>query len=225
MIYVIRHGEKNAAGNHLSRVGRSRAQYVAQLWGPEGRFAIPKAIFANFYNQEFNSVELVEPLAERLGLPVNSSLNRKHNWHAAGAILSHLDRDALPILVAWEHRHIVRLLVDMGCPCERLAPWWSRGWPKIDFDEVFILFFRSGMCMRVSRTNEGFYKSQRSWWSRWHPYLWVFVLLLSPPIVLCLWCLLRRLPPLKDGKMALGPETCDKEVDSNRSLDSPLLGA
>mmetsp|Transcript_32519 Transcript_32519/g.69257 ORF Transcript_32519/g.69257 Transcript_32519/m.69257 type:complete len:267 (-) Transcript_32519:34-834(-) len=162
IIYVIRHGEKNSIGNHLDKIGLERAQHVADLWDGT-RFPAPKAIFANLYDNEFNSVELVEPLAHRLGLPVNSSENRKHNWQAAGKILHALEAKGSPILVAWEHRHIVRLLVDMGCSSTWLANWWSGLWPRTDFDEIFIATFRDGACVDLTREREHFLVPQTVW--------------------------------------------------------------
>lgn len=167
VIYVIRHGEKNRAGNHLNETGLSRADFIASLWDDDrARFQPPKAIFANFYNDEYNSMELVQPLADRLGLPVNSSFNRANNWEAAEAMLSALGEYGSPILVAWEHRHIVRLLVDMGCFRPWLAQWWSRAWPSSDFDEVFILTFRRGVCASVARRREGFTFQDTPAWQR-----------------------------------------------------------
>jgi len=140
---------------HLNATGLARAQYVAGLWDGTS-FPVPKAIFANLFNDEFNSVELVEPLAHRFGLPVNTSYNRRDNWQAAGAILHALQDKGSPILVAWEHKHIVRLLVDMGCARPWLADWWSRLWPRSDFDEIFVADFSDGACVALRREREGF---------------------------------------------------------------------
>jgi len=169
-IFVIRHGEKNKAGNHLNETGQMRAAFVKRLWGSHGRFPSPKKIFANLYDEEYNSVELVEPLARSLNLSVNSSFNRENNFRAAGAILTELSMQTSPILIAWEHKHIVRLLVDMGCGRPWLEPWWSTHWPKTDFDEIFILSFVNGTCPNVDITKEHFSSSLKldiawPWWS------------------------------------------------------------
>jgi len=166
-IFVLRHGEKTEAGNHLDKTGWMRAEYLRSLWGDHGRFSSPKAVFANFYGFHeschldwslciWNSYELVQPLAMSLNLTVNHSFNRADNFKAAGGILSTLSMQNSPILVAWEHKHIVRLLVDMGCSRPWLEKWWSTNWPGTDFDEVFVLSFSNGTCTDIRLTHENF---------------------------------------------------------------------
>lgn len=209
-IFVIRHGEKNDAGNHLSERGQMRAQFVKSLWGHHGRFPSPKRIFANFYNGEYNSVELVEPLAKSLGLPVNSSFNRGDNFRAAGAMIADLSMESSPILVAWEHKHIVRLLVDMGCGRPWLEKWWSTNWPKTDFDEIFIITFVNGTCLNLGMTREYFSLDVKQ---EIDPFMLLFLL----PLFLA-----AAIAALK--KKQQKPKLVTGHDDSDSSVDCPLLG-
>jgi len=209
-IFVIRHGEKNKAGNHLNATGQMRAAFVKSLWGDHGRFPSPKRIFANLYDEEYNSVELVEPLARSLGLAVNSSFNRKDNFKAAGAILAELSMQTSPILVAWEHKHIVRLLVDMGCRRPWLEKWWSTHWPRTDFDEIFVLSFVNGTCLNVDMTHEYFSDNMKQGivWPSLSFMLGFMLFLFSMAAIAVTACQKRHQPKVV-----------------NSTIDSPLLGA
>jgi len=216
-IFVVRHGEKNIAGTHLNETGQMRAQFLKSLWGYSGRFSSPKRIFANFFHEEYNSVELVEPLAKSLHLVVNSSFNRGDNFRAAGAILSELTVHASPILVAWEHKHIVRLLVDMGCARPWLEKWWSTHWPRTDFDEIFMLSFGDGACLNVGIAKENFPLNLKQDIFRpvWSCML-IFMLILCSSLVLVVRCQKKTRQDIKF--------VAERGVIGS-DVNSPLLGA
>jgi len=173
VIYVIRHGEKIAAGNHLNATGLGRAQHVARIWGggARSRYTPPKAIFANFRDQEFNSIELATPLAEKLGLKVNSSFHRpkwgEDNYPAAHAILRALNKTGGPVMAVWESWNIVPLARDLGCNRSWEAQYDGGFWGKYAhhdrcFDNFLLLRLKDGKCQDISLEREGF-KACKTW--------------------------------------------------------------
>lgn len=172
-IYVIRHGEKITSGDHLNKTGWARAEYVAELWGggPGSRYASPRAIFANFFKDEYNSVELAAPLALKLGLTVNSSYHRPHwgadNRRAARAMLSALDETGGPILAIWESYNMVPLVRDLGCRRPWMAKYDQGNWGDFlhtmtQYDRFFILELRNGTCASVHLERE-FFDNRPTW--------------------------------------------------------------
>jgi len=118
--YVVRHGEKIPAGNHLNATGLARGRHLAGLFdgGPNSLYTPPKAIFANFFNQEYNSVELVTPLAHKLGLTVNSSYHRPlygyDNFNVTSAMWGALAKTGGPVMVVWESWNMVAVVRDLA---------------------------------------------------------------------------------------------------------------
>lgn len=172
--YVIRHGEKIKAGNHLNATGKGRAQHVARLFGKgEGSlYEPPKAIFANFYHNEYNSIELGTPLAEEMGIKVNSSYHRplygEDNFAAAAAMHKALVETGGPVMGIWESWNLVPLAMDLGCNHSWMAKYNGWAWEhapgrKIDsYDRFFILHMREGKCERVDLKWEGF-EAYKTW--------------------------------------------------------------
>lgn len=173
VIYVLRHGEKILAGNHLNRTGRMRARHVAGMFdgGPQARYDSPKAIFANFFNGEYNSVELATPLARRLGLRVNSSFHRPadstDNSKAAAGIIGSLDENGGPVMAVWESWNMVPLVRDLGCDRPWMMAYDGYLWGHLAnrmtaYDNFFILHLQNGECANVTLERE-FFDSPRTW--------------------------------------------------------------
>ena len=77
-IYIIRHGEKDSVLGCLSARGQARAQNLKKLFGDGLAFRRPSAVFANLYDDPLDCercIQTVTPLADSLGLLVNSSFS------------------------------------------------------------------------------------------------------------------------------------------------------
>lgn len=173
IVYVIRHGEKIYSGDHLNRTGQLRAEHVAKLFGGGrgGRYTPPKAIFANFFNNENNSVELSTPLALKLGIQVNNSFHRplwgENNTEATDAILGALAETGGPVMAVWESWNLVPVVQDLGCNRTWLQPYDGWGWGHGahrpgNYDRFFILHLRNGQCEELEMKWEGF-KNWKTW--------------------------------------------------------------
>lgn len=167
-VYIIRHGEKNAAGNHLNETGLARAQWVSEAWGggPCTLYAPPKAMFANFFKEEYNSVELATPLANKLGLQLNTSHHRPavgyNNSAAADAIRQALRASGGPVMAVWESSNIVALARDVGCNRSWMEKYDGRNWGHVpehattQFKKFFILELNNGICEDIKLHTECF---------------------------------------------------------------------
>ncbi len=144
-IYIIRHGEKKWLLGCLSKEGEARANALESIF--QQRFKLPNRVFANFYDDHVDCercIETVTPIANKLGLPVNSSFGFNKvlggNLRASDAFKSSIRSSTTPqvILVAWEHLNIKPLTIALGVPKEEIPSWKSS-----DFDTVYILSFNS----------------------------------------------------------------------------------
>jgi hypothetical protein len=145
-IYIIRHGEKKSVVGCLDAQGQGRANNLQGVFNGD-RFAIPTAIFANFYDDLIDCErcnETVTPTAVKLGLPIDL----KHGYNpllggnskAAEAMKSSLKRggDETVVLASWEHFNIQFLAVDLGVDKSKIPNWASS-----DYDSVYVLEFDS----------------------------------------------------------------------------------
>uniref|UniRef100_A0A6U6W3M3 Receptor ligand binding region domain-containing protein n=1 Tax=Zooxanthella nutricula TaxID=1333877 RepID=A0A6U6W3M3_9DINO len=147
-VYMIASVEQTHAGAHLSEAGDLRARQVARLMGGYGgslaRFSQPKVVFANFVHDALRTVETVQPLAHALHIPINNRFGGRNTTDAARAILESLNSTGGPVLVAWEHPHISRLIHELGCRCHRVDDKdTSPKWPEHNVDRIAILSFDS----------------------------------------------------------------------------------
>lgn len=192
-IYILRHGEKIATGNHLNKTGRLRALHVRRLFGGgrHGKYEPPRAIFANFRDQEYNSVELARPLARKLGLRVNYSFHRPgpaemsglgiekincelfnifcldlNNTETAVAMLKALQETGGPIMTVWESWNMIPLARDVGCDRPWMADYegekWGHEHHNTAFDGFLIMHFDQGNCTDIELKRQHFH-AWRSW--------------------------------------------------------------
>ncbi|KAK0541202.1 hypothetical protein OC835_000294 [Tilletia horrida] len=105
-IYLIRHGEKPAdGGNGLSTQGEDRAQCLRNVFGANSGYNIGK-IFAQAYKADGSRIrpyETVEPLAQDLGLTVDTSCDRDDIDCVHDAVHAFADQSGADILICWEH--------------------------------------------------------------------------------------------------------------------------
>ncbi len=133
-IVLIRHGEKGDHQVRLSRKGQIRAQYLTTYFHdhPAG-VGYPDVIFAQRQQHRHSSDrcrETVQPLADHLGLAIDTSFSR-HDVEAIGALLrSHYHRDKT-VLVCLEHLALVSLAKLLGYDVES----WSTNPMKHHADE------------------------------------------------------------------------------------------
>jgi len=152
LIMIIRHAEKpgdsdtprgiDADGKHdnhsLTVRGWTRAGALVQLFAP-GTGAIrpglarPTAIFAagGSEGEGQRPRETVTPLAERLGLTVNTQYERGSEAALAKACVARSG----PTLICWQHGEIPAILAEFG----HLRPAPPANWPGSRFDLVWVL--------------------------------------------------------------------------------------
>jgi broad specificity phosphatase PhoE len=149
VVMVIRHGEKpdgthpgvDAQGNtddsSLTAVGWQRAELLADLFGPpSGRprkgLARPTAIYAAGANDDGEGErtrETVGPLAQRLGLTVNTDYGKGDEK----ALVEHVIAQPGPALICWQHGE----LPAIAAAFPGVTPTPPKDWPDDRFDVVW----------------------------------------------------------------------------------------
>ncbi|AHH95835.1 hypothetical protein GCM10010174_24470 [Kutzneria viridogrisea] len=156
VVMLIRHGEKpadsgapygiDADGNtddaSLTTRGWSRAGALAALFAPAGTpiksgLRTPTAIYAttSTSKKHHRMLETVTPLADKLGLTVNTS-------HAKGdtsEVAADVAKRTGTTLVCWEHTEIPEIAAALG----KVSPTPPSTWPDERFDVVWV-FTRNG---------------------------------------------------------------------------------
>ncbi|KAL9934653.1 hypothetical protein V8E36_006428 [Tilletia maclaganii] len=105
-IFLIRHGEKtsdNSVG--LSSTGQQRAQCLRSVFGAGSGYNIGK-ILAQAYKSDGSRIrpyETVLPLAQDLGLQVDTSCDRDDPDCVHDAVHDFADQSGADILICWEH--------------------------------------------------------------------------------------------------------------------------
>ena len=154
VIMMMRHGEKPADegaphgvdphGRHdehsLSVLGWTRAGAVAGLFGnlPSAAHAPlvpPHRVFATAPTQHIKSVREIhtaEPIAARLGVPLDTSVEHGHEVHLAKRVLAG-DED---VLVVWHHGRLGALLRQFDVVNPEDVP---ADWPEERYDLFWIL--------------------------------------------------------------------------------------
>jgi len=137
-ILIIRHGEKPAQGNDLSAKGEKRAQALVSYFetSPEvTQYGTPVAIYAmapdDSQDPSRRPIETVTPLADSLGLKINTPYARDEVKDLAESILSNSDYDGKMVLICWEHNMIPKLAHKLGVEPK------PADWPDTVFDQVW----------------------------------------------------------------------------------------
>ena len=128
-----------AGNNSLTEVGWNRARHLVDLFDPPGGtvrpgLARPKLIYAAGANEGGSGErarETITPLAQRLGLPVNSSLGKGDEQTLAAQITAQPG----PTLICWQHGEIPAIAAAFGS----VNPAPPAVWPNERFDVVWTL--------------------------------------------------------------------------------------
>ena len=164
-VYIIRHGEKKWLLGCLSKKGEARANALKSIF--QSKFTLPNHIFANYYDDHIDCercIETVTPVANSLGLKVNSSYGYNSklggNEGAANAFKDTIVSSSSPqtLLIAWEHINIKPLTESLGVPSDKIPTWKSS-----NFDSVYVLKFNSTahlISFNVSAEGYGLSKSK-----------------------------------------------------------------
>lgn len=151
LVMIIRHGEKPTGHHHgvdesgtrdknsLTDVGWQRADALVNVFAPEsgkpraglGRPATIFAAGANGNGDGTRTRETVAPLANRLGLRVDTSFGKGDEKKL---VLSIASRPG-PILVCWQHGEIPALAKTFG----NVTPTPPSRWPDSKFDVIWTL--------------------------------------------------------------------------------------
>jgi len=144
-VVLIRHGEKPDDGPELDERGRQRARALVSFFTSDAamtRNGPPAAIFAMAPKGDGGSVraiQTVQPLADKLGLPVRADFTRKQISALADAIMKDGSLDGKTVVVCWEHKVIPDIARALGADT---AP---AKWPGGDvYDRAWMIRFAGG---------------------------------------------------------------------------------
>ncbi|MDE1976377.1 MAG: histidine phosphatase family protein [Elusimicrobia bacterium] len=143
-VIIIRHAEKPAEGNDLSPRGEERAQALVGFFEHNPavtRYGPPAAVYAMTPKADGHDVrplETVEPLAQSLGLQVNTSVGKEDVEGLAQAVMKDPAGAGKMVLIAWEHHLIPAIAKAFGLTS---AP---ETWPDDVFDRAWIINFDGG---------------------------------------------------------------------------------
>jgi hypothetical protein len=149
LVMVIRHGERpdganpgvDAQGNQddasLTAIGWNRAHHLVDLFDPtqgplRPGLARPKAIYAagaNNNGEGTRTRETVTPLADELGIPVNTTFGKGDEK----ALVAHALSQPGPTLISWQHGEIPA--IAQAFPT--VTPTPPAQWPDNRFDVVW----------------------------------------------------------------------------------------
>ena len=152
-VLIIRHGEKPATGDDLSPQGYQRAKELVPYFENNSavtEYGTPVAIYAfapkkdaptNVNDEEATSVrgvETVTPLAQALGMTINTDFTKDETQQAVNQILSDSQYDGKMVLICWEHKMIPQLAQQFG------ATQAPDKWPGSEvYDQVWEINFDS----------------------------------------------------------------------------------
>lgn len=142
-VIIIRHGEKPQSGSDLSPRGYERAQALVGFFQNNPavtQYGAPAAIYAEKPKPDGSQVrplETVQPLAESLGLQVNTGYKKADASGLAQAILSDPAYRGKMVLISWEHHMIPAIAQAFGMS-------QTPDWANDVFDRAWILNFDGG---------------------------------------------------------------------------------
>ncbi|KAF8517033.1 hypothetical protein BU17DRAFT_92202 [Hysterangium stoloniferum] len=116
-IFLIRHGEKPSDGGQgLNAQGKERAQCLTEVFGQDSTFDIG-FIMAEQPQKDGDRTRplmTVTPLAEELGLDVDTSCDRDDSDCVAKAVSKFAETSSKHILICWEHSEINNIEKSLG---------------------------------------------------------------------------------------------------------------
>jgi hypothetical protein len=146
-VILIRHGEKPASGDDLSPRGYQRAAALVGFFRTNPavlEHGLPAAIYAEQPRpdgKQSRPLETVRPLADALGMTVNTDFQKTDAEGLARAVLSDPSYVGRAVLIGWEHHMLPAIAKALGWDA---AP----DWPDAAFDRVWIIDFDGGKPVR-----------------------------------------------------------------------------
>ncbi|KAF8577368.1 hypothetical protein K439DRAFT_560742 [Ramaria rubella] len=116
-VYLIRHGEKPADGGQgLDPQGEERAQCLTGVFSPSSPFDIGYILaeMPQSNGDRTRPLMTVTPLAEELGLTVDTSCDRNDSDCVADAVVAFAKNNTSNILICWEHGEIKDIMKSMN---------------------------------------------------------------------------------------------------------------
>lgn len=146
-IILIRHAEKPTKGAELSVAGQERAQAYTVFFQ---NFALDKNSAPVRFDYVFAAADsdasqrprlTVTPLAQALGLHVNTTYADKQYKEFAAAVLADPGYNDSNILVCWHHGEILKLASQLGAKASALPKEsdWPSKWPAAVFGWTLVL--------------------------------------------------------------------------------------
>ncbi|KAE8353080.1 hypothetical protein BDV28DRAFT_133841 [Aspergillus coremiiformis] len=114
-VYLIRHGEKpNDGGNGLSAQGLQRAQCLRSVFGKDSGYNIGYILAQTPKNngKRNRPYKTIQPLAEDLGLTVDTSCDRDDPKCVKKAVMDYEGEGN--ILICWEHDALTDIVKKLG---------------------------------------------------------------------------------------------------------------
>ncbi|KAH9829271.1 phosphoglycerate mutase family protein [Teratosphaeria destructans] len=113
-VYLIRHGEKPASGNGLSAQGEQRAQCLRNVFGASSQYDIGyiMAETPKSDGSRQRPYDTVEPLAQDLGLTIDTSCGRDDSGCVANVVDNYSGSGT--ILICWEHDALTDIVEALG---------------------------------------------------------------------------------------------------------------
>ncbi|KAJ5618617.1 phosphoglycerate mutase family protein [Penicillium herquei] len=115
IVYLIRHGEKPSNGSDgLSAQGLERAQCLKNVFGPDSGYDIGyiMAETPKSDGKRQRPYDTVEPLAEELGLTVDTSCS-KTDYSCVADVVDNYSGSG-NILICWEHKGLSEIVEELG---------------------------------------------------------------------------------------------------------------
>ncbi|HEY1970873.1 MAG TPA: hypothetical protein VGH89_23170 [Pseudonocardia sp.] len=152
LVMIIRHGEKPdassrgvdmngnpTAGGSLTQAGWNRARALVEVFAPANGhlrpgLARPRMIYAAGATEGGSGErarETVTPLAQRLGIPVNTRFGKGEEQ----ALAAQITAQPGPTLICWQHGEIPAITQAFGS----LTPAPPATWPADRFDVIWTL--------------------------------------------------------------------------------------
>jgi len=141
-IILIRAGEAPANGNGLSQRGRERAAALVPFFLFQDYlqdYGHPVALFAHRETQSEPSlrpVQTMTPLANALGIKVNTSFTQNEFANMIKLIKANPDYEAKTVLICWNNDNMSRIVTELGLKTKVLP------WPEEAHDRLWIVDFK-----------------------------------------------------------------------------------
>ncbi len=180
-VIIIRHCEKGSIREHCDTMGFERAHYISTLFGAEAeaRWPAPSYLFAlapgerhNKHVNNYREVETLQPLSDKIGVPIDSSFGMDNKKDFSDHIFSLLRSGKMcgkVALISWKHQDIPHLARSLGCgPADGCPKTWAS---SNDFDSTWQILYSYHKQLYPSFAIEEKKNSHKSWGQ--HPRWWI----------------------------------------------------